>query len=155
MAKFIAFAMLVLVVVVSEAGTVGLDFMQVYSTMSYQHVEKPDSYETKNFLIVVLKDYRPLVDDPGCFVTFCWLHYWGNSRWYLEGTAEHYSSTGVSLSVTLSLSVRCTHWLGYTLCSKCSNSGGFLGIGKVSGSISCYPAGSDALCYKSCSCSSN
>jgi len=56
-----------------------------------------DTYQPTDRLIVrstfvVLEDYQPLIEDPGCSVIECKLIRLGVDDFYVRGTAFHYSS---------------------------------------------------------------
>ncbi|EKF48461.1 hypothetical protein H17ap60334_11258 [Thermosipho africanus H17ap60334] len=91
-----------------------------------------------------------LIEDPGCSVNYCSWFYVGDLRWQAFGEAEHYSSNGTPLSVTLEVDFTCkSPYFGVTLCrGKAVVSK----IGTVRATCYCTPAGEAAICLASCSC---
>ncbi|MBZ4651005.1 hypothetical protein [Thermosipho sp. (in: thermotogales)] len=93
----------------------------------------------------------PLIEDPGCSVTSCTWFYVGDLRWQAFGEAQHYSSNGVPLTVTLVVDITCkSPYLGITLCHGKANASG---MGIVKTTCYCSPAGEAAICFAFCSCS--
>ncbi len=100
---------------------------------------------------VLASRVAPLIEDPGCSVTYCTWFYVGDLRWQAFGEAQHYSSNGIPLTVTLVVDITCkSPYLGITLChGKVVASK----MGRARATCYCTPAGEAAICLAFCSCS--